>query len=92
MSGQSNGKASSVIAATLPPLSPEGMLSEYRRLSPADMNEQAAQFKRMPNSQQRELLFYMIAQATKGLQILNGMVDPKNISRATYHDMSPTKQ
>lgn len=65
---------------------------EYRRLSPKDMNEQAAQFRRMPNSQQRELLFYMIAHATKGLQILNGMVDPKNISGTTYHDMSPTKQ
>lgn len=92
MSGERNGKASSVTAALLPPLSPEGMLAEYRRLSPPDMQEQAALFRRMPNSQQRELLFYMVAHATKGLMLLSATVDPKAERDIQFRDMSPTKQ
>jgi|HubBroStandDraft_4_1064222.scaffolds.fasta_scaffold02149_5 hypothetical protein len=92
MSAQRNGKAPSVTAATLPPLSPEGILSEYRRLSPPDIQEQAAQFRRMQNSAQRELLFYMIAHATKGVMLLQQALDPENKSGMNYHDMSPTKQ
>jgi hypothetical protein len=92
MSAERNGKASSVTVPKLPPLTPAGMLAEYQRLSPPDMKEMAAQFRKMPNSQQRELLFYMIAHATKGVQILNGMVDPNGLSGMEYSDMSPTKQ
>lgn len=92
MSGERNGKASSVTAALLPPLSPAGILSEYQRLSPPDIKEQAEQFRRMPNSQQRELLFYMIAHATKGVMLLQQALDPQNKSGMNYHDMNPTKQ
>jgi len=48
--------------------------------------------RRMPNSQQRELLFYMIAHATKGVMLLQQALDPENKSGMNYHDMNPTKQ
>jgi hypothetical protein len=86
---EQNGQASAV---TIPPLTPEGMLAEYRRLSPPDMIEQADQFRRMALSEQRQLLFYMIAHATRGLQILHGIVDPKSQAQMNYRNMSPTKQ
>lgn len=92
MGAERNGKVSSVTTATLPPLSPEGMLNEYRRLSPAEMNEQVAQFRRMRNSDQRELLFYMIAHATKGVMILQMQINPDQASDMNFRDMSPTKQ
>ena len=92
MSGEQNGKVSSVTVPTLPPLSPEGMLAEYRRLSPPDMNQQVEQFRRMPNSQQRELLFYMIAHTSKGLMLMQAAVDPKSQGGVNFRDMSPTKQ
>ncbi len=92
MSAERNGKASSVTVPALPPLSPEGMLAEYRRLSPPDMNEQVAQFRRMRNSDQRELLFYMIAHATKGVMLLQMQIDPKSANDMNFRDMSPTKQ
>lgn len=65
---------------------------EYRRLSPKDMNEQAAQFRRMPNSLQRELLFYMIAHATKGIMLMQASIDPEYKIEMNYKNMSPTKQ
>ena len=92
MSAERNGKGPSVTAAVVSPLSPEGMLSEYRRLSPPDMNEQVAQFRHMRNSEQRELLFYMIAHATKGMMLMQASVDPEYKIDMNYRNMNPTKQ
>ena len=94
MSHGSGAKRESVIGhhGHVASVVPEGMLAEYRRLSPPDMNEQVAQFRRMRNSEQRELLFYMIAHATKGVMLLQMQIDPKSANDMNFRDMSPTKQ
>ena len=57
-------------------LTPANMLREYRRQSDDATREQAELFKSLSASDQREMLFYMISHAFKGLQYVHSRVDP----------------
>ena len=52
-------------------LTPANMLREYRRQSDDATREQAELFKSLSSSDQREMLFYMISHAFKGLQYVH---------------------
>jgi len=81
------------VVTNLPALTPSGMLAEYRRLSPDDVKQQAEMFRRMPNSEQRELLFYMTAHATKAVQIIHALLDPEKSAALAFRGMEgATKQ
>lgn len=92
MAAERKLNVSSVTIAPVPPLTPQGILAEYRRLSPADVLEQAALFRRMQNSDQRELLFFMISHATKAIQIVHGLIDEDAAKTVAYSDMKTPTQ
>jgi hypothetical protein len=73
-------------------MSPQGMLTEYRRQSDDQMREQARLFRQMNAGDQRELVMWMVMHLTAGLQAVHSLVEGQDTRTRSFDDIKSTTQ